>query len=377
MLNRVQLIAQMEKLSDQLFFDCSQEHNVARIVWNEISCDSTFIYKIQEVRHSMPWQVPLWSGNLNQVINVQDDPCRYVGVSVDGSQIYPDRHQGTGCFLINIGSVVLEYGVSSGVVYFDTKPCLFTGYEYEGEGGVTPDYVNCVRQEFELQSGLDLVARYGASISSHSTMFLFDGSLIFWHLASKQHDIKRLFLGKYINLLHQWRETGVLIAGYISLPKSKELVSLIRCALCNFDPLNSDAHKQVEHLVDTSIVRFFLKPGTRTIVFKSMSSICQEYPEYAHPYFFYMHVGMEIVRIEIPFWIAQSDDRVDVLCQLILDQCKKGFGYPVLIAEAHEQAVVKGPDRDFFYHLITKLGIKHNRQRVVSAKSVKKRGIGI
>ena len=108
-----------------------------------------------------------------------------------------------------------------------------------------------------------------------------------------------------------------------------------------------------------------------------MSDICAEYPAHLQPHFFYLHVGSEIVRIEIPAWIAQSELYVNTISRIILDQCTKGNGYPVLIAEAHEQAVVKGPDRDFFYHVITKLGIERNQRLFASAKSVKKRGIGI
>jgi hypothetical protein len=112
-------------------------------------------------------------------------------------------------------------------------------------------------------------------------------------------------------------------------------------------------------------------------VFKSTSDICSEYPAHLQPHFFYLHAGSEIARIEIPAWIADSSEMVDRLAAVVLDQCTKGLGYPVLIAEAHEQAVVKGPDREFFYHLIAKIGVDRNRRPVLSAKSVRKRGIGI
>lgn len=376
MLNRVALIAQIQRVADNLFCDFSQEHSIARQVWSQIANDSTFIYRVQGAYTSLPWQLPLWSGRLDEVIEIDHQFQPYVGLSVDGSQIYPDRHQGTGCFLINIGSVALGYGVPGGPIYFDSVPYVFTG-EQQGDISATPDFVNCVRQEFEFQGGLDLIERYRDLIANHQTVFLFDGSLIFWHLASKQEELKKLFLGKYIHALDRWHATQVLLAGYISLPKSKELVSLIRCALCNFDPASSDAYALVDHLVDTSIARFFLKPGTRTIIFKSTSTICDEYPPHLHPHFFYMDVGTEIVRIEIPGWIAQSEELVNTIARVVLDQSVKGFGYPVLIAEAHEQAVVKGPDRDFFYHLIAKMGIERNRKPIMSAKSMKKRGIGV
>jgi hypothetical protein len=68
---------------------------------------------------------------------------------------------------------------------------------------------------------------------------------------------------------------------------------------------------------------------------------------------------------------------VDMIAAIILNQCTKGFGYPVVLAEAHEQAVVKGPDRDFFYHLLTKMGIAQGKSWQPSQKAQRKRSIGI
>ncbi|HEV2601320.1 MAG TPA: DNA double-strand break repair nuclease NurA [Candidatus Babeliales bacterium] len=376
MLNHVKLIAQMQQVSDALFRDVSHEYSVARGAWDQIVNDPLFIYKVQSMKHQVPWQLPLWQGKLDLQIPVDQNPMPYQGISVDGSQIYPDRHQGTNCFLINIGSVILQYGMASGS-YFDSVPYVFAG-DTEADGlPISPDYVNCLRQAFEFQGGLDLIQQKMLPEDKERTFFLFDGSLIFWHLSGKQPELKQFFLTRYMDLLEQWYQTKVLFAGYISLPKSKELVNLVRAFLCNFDPDRSDAHMAVEHVVDAHIAQFFLTPGYRSIVFKSTSDICREYPEHLQPYFFYLHVGNEVARIEIPSWIAQSDDLVDTLARAIVDQCVKGRGYPVLIAEAHEQAVVKGPDRDFFYHMIMKLGIDQKRNTIFSQKVIKKRGIGI
>jgi hypothetical protein len=37
-------------------------------------------------------------------------PKKMTAVATDGSQIFPDRHELSACYLINIGSVVLHYG---------------------------------------------------------------------------------------------------------------------------------------------------------------------------------------------------------------------------------------------------------------------------
>ena len=81
-----------------------------------------------------------------------------------------------------------------------------------------------------------------------------------------------------------------------------------------------------------------------------MQKLVQHIREHLVPHFFYMDVGAEIVRIEIPAWIARDEQKINTVAQIILNQSIKGRGYPVALAEAHEQAVVKGPDREFFYH---------------------------
>ena len=90
-----------------------------------------------------------------------------------------------------------------------------------------------------------------------------------------------------------------------------------------------------------------------------------------------MHVGDEVIRLEFPEWIAKNNQLVNNICSCILDQTNKGSGYPVCLAEAHEQAVVKGPDREFFYQCIERLGIKCNKKITLSQKISKKRRIGI
>ena len=89
------------------------------------------------------------------------------------------------------------------------------------------------------------------------------------------------------------------------------------------------------------------------------------------------NVGPELVRIEMPAWVAQDPEALALVEDVCLDQAKKGFGYPVCLAEAHEQAVVKGPDREFFYHLLRKIGIAQSRPVFFSQKALKKRGMGI
>ncbi len=372
---------EIERVADRLFTDSSHEAHLARLVWAKIANDSTFAYKLKEL--NVPWLIPSWVGRLDDFYSVSQRLDCYHALSVDGSQIYPDRHEGVGCSLINIGLVHLSYGVGCKNVYLDSEPTIFVGDQEDDRLNETPhELVNCRRQELEFIAGLEQSLKIHKFCDGEiSFVFLFDGSIIFWHLESKDRTVKLRFLASYLDSLQKLYEAGILTAGYISLTKSKELVNLVRVALTEFaeyfgfEELTKYMDLSIEHMTDAKIVRFFLKPFTRTTIFKNHSAITKHYPQHLHPHFFYLHVGAEIVRIEIPFWIAEDESLVKSVSLMIVDQCCKGDGYPIVLAEAHEQAVVKGPDRDFFYQMIKKVGMSKNHVQKFSQKVRKKRGM--
>lgn len=322
---------ELEQLADKLFPDCSYEYNIARSSWQRIVTDPTFEYKVRAIKNP-PWPVPCWTGALDESIPVTKNLDYYTVISVDGSQIYPDRHNNASCFLVNIGSVILAYGTSVTNVQFNSVPHVFSSYDEDrSEMSFSADLVDCCRQEFELKTGLSL----GKTVKKdRSVVLLFDGSLIFWHLASKEVAVRQKFLTVYNALLYQLYKEQIPIAGYISLPKSKELLNLIRLELCAFDTELSNLYAVVENVIDSAIVRFFLKPFERSIVFKNRSKISQEYPDCVVPHFFYLHVGTEIGRVEIPAWIANDENLVSLIACVVLDQSIKGAWLPSSIGRS-------------------------------------------
>lgn len=376
MLHKAKVLKALEDLADSLFVDTTQELDSARKAWGQLICDDTFKEKIEAC--DVDWPLPTWQGNINDIIPVQSYSDPYQLLAVDGSQIYPDKHQGTSCFLINVGTVELQYGTGLKGATLNATPHVFSEQFVLDDGTVASniDVVNCKREELELEYGYNHFIRMEKEGLNDPLVFLFDGSLIFWHLESKEQNLKHHFLKKYCDTLKQFKEHEALLAGYISLPKSKELVNVVRMFLLQFS-MTKNPLELLPMLVDTAIVQFFLPPGARTTIFKNRSTISDYYPEGVRPYFYYIHVGNEIARVEIPAYIAENKEAVDRLSSIILDQSHKGDGYPVGIAEAHEQAVVKGPDREFFYYLIEKCGIKQNRRTILSQKSRKKRGIAV
>lgn len=375
MLDRVKLFSELDRVSSDLFLDESDAFKKLHADWKKLCIDPLIAQKIRAAQVS--WPLPSWNGDLDMACSIADDPGVYHVGSVDGSQIYPDRHMGVSCYLINTGTVVFHYDDRQKKVCLSSAPTLFTGLEDDVHLELSTELVNGKRQDLELRGGVSLGFALQKEVGNEPLLLLFDGSLIFWHLEAKDMLYKELFFSRYVASLMALYTKRILTASYISRPKSRELINIIRAYRCGFDESNETVDVGPIRFSDGSIVRTFLHEGQRTIVFKNHSKISAEYPDAVQPYFFYLHVGQEVGRVEIPAWIARDEFLIDQVAAMILDQTKKGYGYPVALAEAHEQAVVKGADREFFYQLLARMGMQRNVPNSMSLKLAKKRGMGI
>jgi hypothetical protein len=403
MLNREKLATDLHLIISKLFPDITESCDIAQKKWKEIVNDPAFAQKVEASQSS--FLLPRWRGNLSDTFAIEQKNEDYIVVAVDGSQVYPDRHiAGAGCFLVNVGGVVLSYSDKSSANFF-CFPKVFVPEDIVCDFNTTSfsrDLVDLKREELELKTSLEQSLLY----KEKNVTCLFDGTIIFWNLEAKPPEVKKHFLKRYLYYLDQFYQNKIVCGGYISMPKSKELVNLIKIGLCRFTAADCiGCHReydtfpcqQVDSLIDTHIAKTFLKKGgvssahpecfakqnvskggfLRTTIFYSTSKIINEYPDHLKPAFFYLDIGKEIIRIEIPRWVADDEKYVNQIASVAIDQSEKGLGYPVCLAEAHEQAVVKGPDREFFYHVIQKVGIEKNKNIFMSQKSIKKRGLGV
>jgi NurA domain. len=132
--------------------------------------------------------------------------------------------------------------------------------------------------------------------------------------------------------------------------------------------------KVFEPLRDTTLWTTQLQPGQRGPLWRSNARILDLYED-LQIYFCYVHVGAEIARIEIPAWVAENTSLFEESLGLMLAQVQKGYGYPVAIAEAHNQAVVRGGDKARFFALLERQMIKAGLRNVgTSYKEARKRG---
>ncbi|MBI3978528.1 MAG: DNA double-strand break repair nuclease NurA [Chloroflexi bacterium] len=94
-------------------------------------------------------------------------------------------------------------------------------------------------------------------------------------------------------------------------------------------------------------------------------------------HFFYLNAGDEIARVEVPPWVAADPVRLDLVHAVVADQVRRGEGYPVALAEAHEQAVLGDGDRDVFWELVEGMAASRGISFGPSAKAAAKRRRGL
>lgn len=372
MLDRVKVLAQLDAVADRLFVDCSEQYEQLRAGWHVLAREPEMPLWLAQTQ--APWALPVWHGSCGNVVPVASSCSAYVVVASDGSQIYPDKHQGTACFLIQSATVSLSYGIA-GVprVQLAADPNVFVGRDDHDSYATATDFVDCVREELEMMHGTQTACAWVHGHGcANQVLALFDGSLIFWHLQHKEPQMRARYVSRYVQqLLHLYQER-IPAVWYISMPQSKELVHLAQAALW-YDERVTPGNVVLTHVFDDDLASIFLEPGNRTIFFEPRFALCDMYPEPVRPRCAYMHVGAEIVRIEVPAWMCADEKLLAWVCSVVYDQVTKGNGYPVSLAEAHAHAVVQGADREFFYHAVQKMSIARSYALPGSLKRAKKR----
>jgi hypothetical protein len=299
-------------------------------------------------------------------------PAEYALIASDGSQIDLDRHGNAACYLINIGRVFLRYGQRP-AARLNSHPVLAFREEdlYLSDGArrvaIEGNYLSARR---DVEEGAILPELADEFLDgSIPAIALQDGTLIRWTLAGAERFVQEHFLQRYIAYLDAMRQRNIPVASYISRPRSPEVIGTIRlmhcpdvdvpaghgarCAECSDVRAGREPSCQIcQGLIDSDLIGAQLGEGQRGPLFVSMSRInIEAYGEHLI-HFFHLRVGREIARVEIPAWVAGDPDQVDLIHSLVYDQCGKGDGYPVALARAHEQAVVRSSDRRTFLRML-------------------------
>jgi hypothetical protein len=319
-------------------------------------------------------------------------PFNRVVLAVDGSQIEVERDAPVACYLLNIGEVSLRYGETPGA-RLRSIPTLQFGSEQltiadpkrktreQVVDGVT---LGALRATAELEALVSVAEELPEDMPA---VGLIDGTLVQWGFSGQGYPsfLRDRLLGGYLRALDRLQALAshrpFAIASYISLPRATETVNALRLAVCPYptpdcdkncgslDPSNRPCDT-VARVRDRDLFGSILEPGDRSGRFDSKSSVVvEDYGPHAVS-FYYINAGSEVGRFELPEW---SVPRLDLVHSVVWSQVVLGQGYPVALAEAHEQAVVRVADRDLFWELVDAAsGVGSNLPRR-SEKNVAKR----
>jgi hypothetical protein len=319
-------------------------------------------------------------------------PQEFSVIATDGSHIDVDRHQSTRCYLINIGAVALGYGQNP-KAFLDSFPALYFGDEElviapDGDQGraqlMEGPLLGIKRNVDECHRLLELAKELPKESSG---LALLDGSLSLWQLEAYPKFVTEAFLVKgFLRYLEEMKrlnaERRLALASYISFPRSTDVVNTLKVALCPHEVIDTDRLcgecqsrecEAVAGVQDREIFESTLAEGERSALFASQSKIVRDNYGGHWVHFFYLRTDGEIARVEIPQWVAQDETLLNLTHSLVLDQCRRGQGYPVALSEAHEQAVVTGADRENFWQLVESLMTAEHLPTPTSAKSFSKR----
>jgi hypothetical protein len=337
------------------------------------------------------WLVADLAEGLDRRCQVPPPPAQFTVIATDGSHIDVDRHRSTRCYLINIGSVVINYGpqpdaVLSGTphLYSADEDLVITPPGGGREQAVEGTLLGIKRAVEECRH----LAEMAASLPANSTsLALLDGTLILWGLeAYPEFVTETLLTGGLLRCLEDMRnlngERRLALASYISFPRSTDVVNVLRVAICPHEVISSDKLckdcksrdcEAVSGVRDRELFMNLLESGERSALFISPSRIVRERYGEHRVYFFYFRLDDEVARIEVPEWVAVNNELLNLTHSLVLDQCRRGHGYPVVLSEAHEQAVVTVADRENFWELVESTMVAEHLPSPGSAKSFSKK----
>ncbi|HVA90100.1 MAG TPA: DNA double-strand break repair nuclease NurA [Chloroflexota bacterium] len=330
-----------------------------------------------------PFAVPLEP--LLSAFSVRGEPRDYAVMATDGSQIDADSHGMVRCLLINVGWAVITYGVKPHA-WLSSRPTVHFRDEdlyREDEDGqqreMGDQMLGLLRTVAELERLADLAAEWR---EREDLVAVADGNLVRWEFGGRNAGSARTaLLTRYTSALARFRRLGVPVCSYISRPNSREVansVSLLalrdcghtsdRCSQCagRRPPLC----ESLRVLNDAQLLTH-LRSGQRSALFRSLAPILQNYEAADRVLFCYLKLEDETARIEIPRWAAAPEYLSRVL-SAVYGQCLRGRGYPVVLQEAHEQAVIHGPAREAFRRLVQTALVGEGLEPAVSLKRLSK-----
>jgi len=286
-------------------------------------------------------------------------------IAADGSQIFPDVHAPALYYLLNIGVYTYYHGQQQRLPSQFTSPDLvYSDTQLLDRDGrlVTNQTVNARRSLAEMQA----LARsaWEQRGEARPMIALHDGGLLKFFGGAEIEGAESIERD-YMDALGKLQDTSTVLAGYLDVPRSTYIISLLHLLSLEPHQINDAVLKtngEFEGLNDAMLLNQVLEAGERSAVMTQNSPQNKEYRDRKGAdfeiAFFYINVSVEgrsvIVRVDIPMWVARDKDAIAALHALILAQCaiQGRKRYPYALTRADELAYVSSIEKQQLEEMI-------------------------
>ena len=290
-------------------------------------------------------------------------------IAADGSQINPDRHAAVQFGLINVGAIIMKLN-SGEAPEIATESELLFGDDLLPNGIPMSDGMVALKRDLAERMKLDELSK---GIKGQVVTFT-DGPIELWGAKGEDANSYEDFIKKYLTILSRLQTRGVTTAGYVDKPSADLVVRLLEIAMADneqiqrlreFHPLRGVSDRWLYGERENPL----LPPGHRSAVFKIQSSSDKRYTGVLTLHFFYLNVGTQghpwPVRVEIPRWVVDDREKLDLLHGVLVEQCRMmgSRPYPYLLHRAHETAVVTQEEKQHIEQLLT-MELRKNNEDV-------------
>jgi hypothetical protein len=334
-----------------------------------------------------PWLVAMPLASLASPVPPPEPPVNYCVMGSDASCMPPDERTSARYYVLNVSCACLVYGDCPGATLeSDSRLCfqdedLFVFPQRRD----VPMQGTLLSARMEVES-LRILQRFVGTIGL-PTLALRDGPLTLWTLQNEEPQVQQFVLRDFFQSMSLLRQAGVALGGYISYSDGREVTNSLRVWLCHRQPgIDCDNCQDEQHELCLALAKLrdrdvyaYLRTGERTELFSSSSQILEQYGEH-RTVFFYLNVGEEIVRLEVPHWVGTDERLLSFLHAATLDQCQRSTGfppYPPALQEAHEQAVITVSERRVVEEMVDRALARRGLHVVRAAKDHSKRRRGV
>ena len=298
---------------------------------------------------SLRCAIPL-SEPINLVKNAALPAVFPVLLAADGSQINPNRHDAVEFGLINIGVIRLQ--PVQALTPVEMTSCeLFLYQSPENDSGPLTEELVALKRDFKERSELARLAAAEPGV----VLTLTDGPLELFREPKGDPRFDRLF-EDYLDVMEVLASMNTVTAGYVDKPGADLVVRLLELTLYPDEELQkAGKERQLGGVRDIDLFRDTLQPAERSAIFAIQSSSAEKFSQRLNGHmalhFFYLNVGRVgrpwLVRVELPAWVSQQTELVDLLQATLLQQCRQmGIkAYPYALHRAHEVALVSFQDK--------------------------------